>query len=90
MDRITPYHLCLLTGTCSMRFCSLASRLLRRSSTMPDSCSRDRLQSWEWIKNHFLSYQSYRVNEDIVITAYYAWNQLAQNVDLQTKQLFKG
>jgi hypothetical protein len=35
----------VFTGTCSRRFCSLASRLLRRSSTIPDSCSRDRLQS---------------------------------------------
>lgn len=39
-------------------------------------------QIWEWVKNHFLSNQCYGVYEDIVTMACYAWNQLAQNVDL--------
>ena len=47
-------------------------------------------QVWEWIKNHFLSNQFYGVYEDIVTMACYAWNKLAQNVDLVKSIIYRN
>jgi transposase len=46
-------------------------------------------QVWEWIKNHYLSNQCYGLYEDIVSMACYAWNQLAQNVDLVKSIMYR-
>ena len=46
-------------------------------------------QVWEWIKNHFLFNQCYGVYEDIVTMASYAWNKVAQNVDLVKSIMYR-
>jgi len=46
-------------------------------------------QVWGWIKNHFLSNQCYGGYEDIVTMACYAWNQLAQNIDLVKSIMYR-
>ena len=41
------------------------------------------------VKNHFLSNQFYGVYEYIVTMACYAWNKLAQNVDLLKSIIYR-